>query len=127
MSITHLLDRELTHYRTTGVRTPSGGLSEARTAVGVVWVRVPQPSSSTGPAATERVLARTQVGPQQGGAEMVHPIWVEPDEDIRRGDELADDSTGEVWRVVADVYPSVDGVYLRLDCEKHQADTVGAI
>ena len=61
MSISHLLNRELDHYRTTAVRTPTGGLAEERALVGQVWARVPQPS------ATERIMARTQVGPQQGG------------------------------------------------------------
>lgn len=56
---------------------------------------------------------------------MVHPIWTEPDEDIRRGDELHDPETGQTWRVVVAVRPSVDGVYLRLDVEIVQTEEVG--
>lgn len=120
MGVSHLLNRELSVYRTTGVRTPTGGLAEERSLVGQVWARVPQPSSPS-----EQVLARTGVGPQQGGGEMVHPIWTEPDEDIRRGDELHDPETGQTWRVVVAVRPSVDGVYLRLDVEIVQTEEVG--
>ncbi len=119
MSISHLLNRELDHYRTTAVRTPTGGLAEERALVGQVWARVPQPS------ATERIMARTQVGPQQGGAELTQPVYVEPQEDIRRGDELADAATGEVFRVKDAITPSKEGVYLRLDTEVVQAETVG--
>ena len=124
MTVSHLLNRELDVYRTTGERTPTGGLATQRTRLGAVWARVPQPSSGTGPAGSERALARTGVGPQQGGAELAHPVYTEPDEDIRRGDELTDQATGQVWRVVAAVAPSVEGTYLRLDCEVHQAEEV---
>ena len=124
MGITHQLDRELTVYRTTATPNSTGGLVETCAPVGQVWAMVPQPSSATGPAATERALARTGVGPQQGMAEMALPIFVEPDDDVRRSDYLNDSDTDEWWRVTAQVRPSRDGVYLRLDCEIDQPEQV---
>ena len=126
MSLTHVLDRELTVYRTTATANATGGLDETCAPVGQVWAMVPQPSSSTGPAAVERTLARTGVGPQQGVAEMALPVFVEPDEDVARSDYLHDPDTDQWWRVTARVVPSNPDVYLRLDCEIDQPEQVVA-
>ncbi|QBI56801.1 head-tail adaptor protein [Streptomonospora litoralis] len=114
--VAHLLDLTLDHYRVETVRTPSGGLSEDRVHLGKVDVRPSQPS------AQERALARTAVGPQQGQAELTQPVYVEADEDVRRGDELEDPVTGVVRRVVARLRPSEEDAYLRLDVEVHQPE-----
>lgn len=115
-AVTPLLNRTVDQYRHETARNATGGLDETRVLVGQVEVRISQPS------ATERVMSRTQVGPQQGQAELTQPVYAEPDADIRRGDELEDADTGEVWRVVARVAPSKGGVYLRLDVELLQAE-----
>lgn len=114
--VTHLLNRELDHYRVEKTRNPTGGQDETRQPLGTVWVRIAQPSAS------ERAMARTGVGPQQGAAELTPPLYAEPDEDIRRGDELEDPVSGEVFRIVARVVPSVEDAYLRLDVEVTQAE-----
>ena len=126
MSLTHLLDRELTVYRTTAVPNATGGLVETCAPVGQVWAKVPPPSSATGPAAVEPTLARTGGGPQPGVAEMALPIYVEPDEDVHRSDYLHDPATDQWWRVTARVVPSNPDVYLRLDCEIDQPEQVVA-
>lgn len=87
-----------------------GGFTEIRALVRDVWVRVSQPS------ATELVMARTAVGPQQGGADFRFPVYTDPDEQIFRNDELVDSETGEVYKVAAVLRPSAFDFYLRLDC-----------
>lgn len=116
----HLWNRALAHYRTETVRNDMGGLDEQRIRLGVIAARVPQPT------ALERVMARSQVGPQQGQAELTQPVYCDPGEDVRRGDELVDETTGEVFRVVAAIRPSV-AVYLRLDTEVLQAEPAGEV
>jgi hypothetical protein len=116
MSIQHLLNRTLDHFRVETVRNSTGGLDETRVLQGQVDVRVSQPS------ATERVMARTQVGPQQGAAELTYPVYAEPDADIRRGDELEDAATGEGFRVKDAIHPSKADTYLRLDTEVFQVE-----
>ncbi|WP_017602206.1 hypothetical protein [Nocardiopsis lucentensis] len=116
MSITHLLNRALDHYRIETTRNSTGGLDETRVLVGQVEVRVPQPS------ATERVMARTQVGPQQGAAELTQPVYTEADSGVRRGDELQDPTTGEGFRVKDAIRPSEADDYLRLDTEVFQVE-----
>src|SRR5690606_10235853 len=91
----HLWNRALAHYRTETVRNDMGGLDEQRIGLGVIAARLPQPT------ALERVVARSQVGPQQGQAELTQPVYCDAGEDVRRGDELVDETTGEVLRVVA--------------------------
>src|SRR5690606_41747397 len=78
------------------------------------------------PTALERVMARSQVGPKQGQDELTQPVFCEPGEDVRRGDELVDEATGEVSRVVAAIRPAV-AVYLRLDTEPLQAEPAGEV
>src|SRR5690606_41016858 len=80
-------NRALAHYRTETVRNDMGGLDEQRIRLGVIAARVPQPT------ALERVMARSQVGPQQGQAELTQPVYCDPGEDVRRGDELVDETT----------------------------------
>ena len=111
----HLWNRTVDHYRTETVRNATGGLDEQRIQVGVLDVRVPQPT------ALEWVVARSQVGPQQGQAELTQPVYCDPDEDVQRGDELEDPVSGEVFRVVAAIRPS-EAVYLRLDTQVLQAE-----
>lgn len=118
MSITHLLNREVGLYRYEATRNDTGGLIEERKHLRDIWVRISQPS------VTERVLARTGVGPQQGGADTPFPAYTEPDEDVQRNDELEDPATGEVYRVKGLLRPSQDCVYLRMDCTYVQAEDV---
>jgi hypothetical protein len=52
------------------------------------------------PSASERLLAA------QTDSEHSHDIYLLPAADVRRGDELRDDGTGEKWRVTAVLGPS---------------------
>src|SRR5690606_41999498 len=106
--------------RTDAVGHDMGGLDGQRSRLGVIAARVPQPTAS------EREMARSQVGTQQGQAELTQPVYCDPGEDVRRGDELVDETTGEVFRVVAAIRPSV-AVYLRLDTEILQAEPAGEV
>lgn len=109
--LTALLNRNVDLYRVQTVPNGYGGFTEQRVFVKDVWIRVSQPS------ATELVMARTAVGPQQGGAEFRFPVYSDPDELIYRNDELVDNETGQMFRVVAVISPSAHDVYLRMDCE----------
>src|SRR5690606_12834074 len=91
----HLWNRALAHYRTETVRNDMGGLAEERIRLGVLAARGPQPT------VWGWVKARSQVGPQQGQAELAEPVYCYPGEDVRRGDELVDETTGEGFGVVA--------------------------
>lgn len=105
--IGHLLNRSVTVWRRVETPTGSGGVLSSWTQVAEVRCRISQPS------AAERVAAR------QAGAVHTQPVYLLPDTDVRRGDELR--APGETWRVRAVFPPSVE-VYLRADCELVQAE-----
>ncbi|MFE9381779.1 phage head closure protein [Streptomyces sp. NPDC007025] len=90
-------------------RTPDGmgGWEESWSQVGTVRARFSQPS------ATERVVA------DQSGSQLSHVVYLRPDADVRRGDELR--QPGRILAVLATFEPSTPGTYLRADCEAHQA------
>lgn len=106
-SIGHRLNRSLRHWRIEREPNGSGGWVTTWVDRGPVRCRVSQPT------AAERLLA------QQAGAAHTQPVYLAPDTDVRRGDELRD--TGETWRVTATFYPSVR-VYVRADCELIETD-----
>ncbi|MGK5529359.1 phage head closure protein [Streptomyces sp. URMC 129] len=95
MDVGHLLNRELQVWRP--VTAPDGAGGYTTTLVqqpGTVWAKVDQPSDS------EQMVAA------QARSEHDHDIYLLPDADVRRGDELRDPDTGEKWRVLAVVRPS---------------------
>lgn len=103
MSIERWLNRTLQVWRP--VATDDGAGGQAVTYVrqtGDVRAKVDQPT------AAERLVA------QQAGAEHIRPVFLAPDADVRRGDELRGD--GQVLRVKATYTPSTPR-YLRADCE----------
>jgi SPP1 family predicted phage head-tail adaptor len=91
-TISHQLTRTLDVWRPETAPDGSGGQTVTLTQVGEVWAKVDQPS------AEERAVG------QQWGAEHSHNIFLDPDADVRRGDELRGD--GQTFRVLATVQPS---------------------
>ncbi|WP_228995320.1 phage head closure protein [Streptomyces sp. DH8] len=102
MDITHLLTRVLEVWRTTTTDDGYGGQETALVRRGDVPAKVDQPSAS------EQLLA------QQTGARHTHSVYLLPDADVRRGDELRGD--GQVLRVRSVVAPS-GPVYRKAECE----------
>lgn len=106
----HELPRLLAVWRTTTGDDGAGGQTTVRTQVGTVRARVSQPS------AAERIAA------MQGGAVLTLAVYLQPDADVRRGDELV--GAGETYRVKAVFTPS-EPAYLRADCERIEAEVTG--
>lgn len=96
------LNRTLVVWRPDEVDDGAGGQTVTYLEIGEVRARVSQPQ------AAERVSAA------QAGAALQYPIYLWPDADVRRGDQLRGD--GQVFRVKATVVPS-EPVYLRADSE----------
>lgn len=95
MSIDHWLNRELEVWRPTTQPDGAGGQS-------TTFTRQPEPvRAKVGqPTTSERLLA------QQAESRHSHSIYLLPAADVRRGDELRDAATGEVWRVMSLSGPS---------------------
>ncbi|MEU0584583.1 head-tail adaptor protein [Streptomyces sp. NPDC006132] len=93
--IGHWLNRTLEVWRPEG--TPDGHGGESTTPV-----QQPQPvrAKVDQPSASDRLLAA------QTNSEHSHDIYLLPDADVRRGDELRDPATGEAWTVHAVIGPS---------------------
>jgi len=104
--------RELAVWRATLTDDGAGGQTATLVQVATVHALVSQPT------AAEQMVA------DQSGATLTHIIHLGPEDDVRRGDELADDG-GEVFRVISTVMPS-EAVYLRANCERRQAEPVEA-
>ncbi|NUT96730.1 MAG: phage head closure protein [Saccharothrix sp.] len=98
----HTYNRELQVWRTAAVDDGAGGQITTPVLVGTVRAKVDQPS------AAERMAA------QQGGAEHTHTVYLAPDADVGRGDELR--GSGQRLRVLFTVQPSRP-VYLKAGCE----------
>lgn len=92
VDITHLLNRVLEVWRETAVDDGMGGQEVTLVRQADVLAKVDQPSAS------DRLLA------QQAGASHTHDIYLQPDADVQRGDELRGD--GQVFRVDSVVMPS---------------------
>ncbi|WP_406262566.1 head-tail adaptor protein [Streptomyces chartreusis] len=86
---------------------------------GQVSTRVRQPDDVLAkvdqPSASERLLAA------QTDSEHTHSIFLLPTADVRRGDYLRDDTTGEQWRVLAVVGPST-ARYCKADSQLIQGE-----
>ncbi|HEX6685759.1 MAG TPA: head-tail adaptor protein [Candidatus Limnocylindrales bacterium] len=98
----HELNRSLQVWRPDLTDDGAGGQSVAYAQAGTVRARVSQPT------------AAEQVEAAQAGATHTQPVYLLPDADVRRGDELRGD--GDVFRVKATIVPS-EPVYLRADVE----------
>src|SRR5690554_1674769 len=110
MTVAGLLNQDVDLYRTMLMPNGAGGYDEERVLVRQLRVRISQPSAS------ERVMARTGVGPQQGAAVLAYPVYTTADEVVYRNDEL-ELPNGDIYRVEAAMQPSKPGTYLRMDCE----------
>jgi head-tail adaptor len=102
------LNRVLVVWRKSTVEDGQGGREIAWAQVGTVRARTPQTT------AVERKTA------SQLGAEHDSVIYLWPDADVRRGDELRAADT--VWRVVSTVRPS-ETEYLRANCVTEESES----
>lgn len=109
--VAHLLNRTLTVWRPSLTPDGSGGFDVDFDDVGEVRAKVDQPST------LERQRA------DQWGSEHTHNIYLEPDAQVFRGDELRGDD--QVFRVLATVEPSY-AVYLKAPAQLVQAEPDGA-
>lgn len=93
--IGHWLNRTLQVWRPQGTADGHGGED-------ITYVRQPDDvrAKVDQPSAGERLLAA------QTSSRHTHSIYLMPDADVRRLDELRDAATGETWRVLAVVAPS---------------------
>lgn len=98
----HELNRTLAVWRPDTEPDGAGGQDVDLVQVGTVRARISQPS------------AAEQVAAMQAGAVHTQAIYLLPDADVRRGDQLRGD--GQVFRVKATFSPSAP-VYLRADVE----------
>lgn len=92
LTVDHMLNRQLEVWRTTLTPDGMGGQDKTTAQAGTVAAKVDQPSVN------ERMLAA------QAGSEHTHDVYLQPDADVHRGDELRGD--GQVLRVLSVVQPS---------------------
>ncbi|MGH3599810.1 MAG: phage head completion protein [Pseudonocardiaceae bacterium] len=102
------MNRSLAVWRRSFTSDGAGGRSDVWGQVGTVAARVSQPT------AAERLAAG------QAGAALTHAVYVLPEVDVRRNDELR--GAGLVLRVHAVVVPS-QVVYQRADCVEVQPES----
>lgn len=105
--VARLLNASATVWRYTRTPDGMGGWTQAWAQISTVRARFSQPS------ATERVVA------DQSGSTLSHVVYLRPDADVRRGDELRQGARS--FKVLAVFEPSEPGTYLRADCEVRQA------
>jgi SPP1 family predicted phage head-tail adaptor len=105
------LNRTLDVWRPLLAADGAGGDDVDMVPAGTVRGRVSQPS------AAERVAA------MQAGADHTHAVYLRPDADVYRGDELRGD--GQTFRVKATFQPS-EPVYLRADVELVESEPPSA-
>ncbi|KLL11584.1 MULTISPECIES: head-tail adaptor protein [Protofrankia] len=93
--IGHWLNRTLQVWRPTRTQDGAGGYR-------TVYVRQPSDvrAKVDQPSDAERLLA------VQTQSEQTDGIYLLPTDDVRRGDELRDPDSGEVWRVAGVMRPS---------------------
>lgn len=101
------LTRTLEVWRPATASDGMGGQAVTLQLLGTVRAKVDQP------AAADRLLA------QQSGSAHTHTVYLLPDADVARGDELRGD--GQVLKVHATAAPSRPD-YLRADCALTQTE-----
>lgn len=105
----HLLKQKCDIYRRTEVADGQGGFTYSYSAVKLqVRCKIDQAS------------AKEQIEAEQAGASLTHKIYLDPDQTIRRGDEIR--RTGHVYRVGSVVESSSSNVYRRADSELIQPE-----
>lgn len=105
--VARLLNASATVWRYTRMSDGMGGWVETWAESSTVRARFSQPS------ARERVVA------DQAGSKLSHVVYLHPNADVSRGDELR--QPGRTFKVLAVFEPSEPGTYLRADCEAFQA------
>lgn len=104
-----LLNSSVTVWRATTVDDGGGGQETSWGSVATVRARLSQPS------------ARERQAADQAEASLTHIVYLQPDADVRRGDELR--RAGQVLEVTATFEPSEPGTYLRADCTARQPES----
>lgn len=104
----HLLNTSVEVWRVGLTDDGGGGQVETWVSQGEKRARLSQPS------------ARQREAGDQDGAELTHVVYLSPDADVRRGDQIR--QPGVTLEVVAVFQPSVRGTYLRADCTARQAE-----
>jgi hypothetical protein len=112
--ITRLLNSTAEVWRATVTEDEGGGYAETWALASTVRCRFSQPPP------TERRLADQADQPR---TELSHTAYLEPDADVRHGDELR--RAGRTYDVRAVYEPSEPGTYLRADCYARQPDNGG--
>mgnify|MGYP001165763027 CR=1 FL=1 len=107
MAVRHWLNRRLEVWRPVVDEDGSGGFTTARVQVGEVAAKVDQPA------------AREREESDRWGGDHTHDVYVLPEADVARGDELRGD--GQVFRVLAVVEPSTP-IYRKCLVELRQAE-----
>ncbi|MGW4641809.1 head-tail adaptor protein [Sphaerisporangium sp. NPDC004334] len=102
-----LLNRTLQVRRPHTTGDGGGGQVTTWQAAGTVRARLSQPT------AVERETG------DQYGADLTYPVYLLPEADVRRGDQLID---GERVLLVTEVYTPSEPVYLRADCRRRQSE-----
>lgn len=110
--IGHLLNRTFEVWRASTTADGAGGYTATWSQVATVDAR----------AHTTRNETQNRDGGAPGASVDV-TVYVLPDADVQRGDELRE-GADLVLDVVALVRPSVTSAYLRLECEQRQAEEV---
>lgn len=109
MAVRHWLNRRLGVWRPVLVgEDGSGGFTTARVQVAEVAAKVDQPAA-----------AREREESDRWGGDHTHDVYVLPEADVARGDELRGD--GQVFRVLAVVEPSTP-IYRKCVVELWQAE-----
>lgn len=101
----HLLNRTFEIWRATTVDDDGGGQVTTWEQVGTVKARTSRPT------ATEREIS------QQERGWVDYEVYVAPDADVIRRDELRED--GLTLKVLATMYPS-KAIYKKCECEEQQ-------
>ena len=109
MAVRHWLNRRLEVWRPVLVgEDGAGGFTTARVQVAEVAAKVDQPAA-----------AREREESDRWGGDHTHDVYVLPEADVARGDELRGD--GQVFRVLAVVEPSTP-IYRKCVVELWQAE-----
>lgn len=105
----HLLKQKCDIYRRTQVSDGQGGYTYSYAVVKLqVRCKIDQASP------------KEQIEAEQAGASLTHKVYLDPDQNIRRGDEVR--RLGKSYRVGSIVEPSSANVYRRADSELIQPE-----
>lgn len=117
MAIAHLLNRTLEVWRTVREPDGAGGWTQTQVFSHDLDMRVSRASVS------EKVLARTDVGPMQGEAELTHILYADDGADLLRGDDVHDPENPADWYRIMGVQRSTNPeTYVRAEAKLDQVE-----